>query len=189
MGYVAQVDHYLTIGGLIALVDVHSEVAGVVLLREGLNGRRSRFHVDALAWGTADAKQPGRDVGGKIDGNGHGVGSVGTQSLLGSSPVTVLNGTIAGAADQDFYPIALTRGERLQGSLFNERNGQAGNMTLTVFDTDGTTIILQTGLGAASGNDPGVDFTAPATGTYFLRVREGAGTLGNNTYRLELWRR
>lgn len=59
-------------------------------------------------------------------------------------------------------------------------------MTLTLYDTDGTTVLATNirnaaALGAGR-NDPFVDFVLPADGTYYLQVSAGTGDYALHWY-------
>ena len=81
MGDVAQDDHGLTLGGLVALVDIHPEPRRIVLYDERLGRGRPRLDVYALSGGATDAERTSRDVGCKIEGNGLDICRIGPQSF------------------------------------------------------------------------------------------------------------
>jgi hypothetical protein len=94
-----------------------------------------------------------------------------------------LRGTIASTTDFDYYGVALAAGQSVIVAADSLSSGQT--ITLRMFASDGTTRLAYTN---ASDTDliPGFAppewmYTAPATGTYYIRVASFAGT---GAYRL-----
>ncbi|MHC4578536.1 MAG: PPC domain-containing protein, partial [Planctomycetota bacterium] len=106
-------------------------------------------------------------------------GSSGTAEPIPGNPSTLNLAGALFAGDADFFSFTGTAGERVQATVVSQRLATAtpGGMTLTLYDTDGTTILAQNdnNVGPLGGprTDAFVDFTLPASGTYFLAVSDG----------------
>jgi hypothetical protein len=91
-------------------------------------------------------------------------------------PSTLFDGT-----DTDYYSFTASAGERLQATGLLERlaTPNSTSMTLTLYASDGTTVLAENSGNASSlsggRNDPFVDFVIPADGTYYLQMSGGTG--------------
>lgn len=114
------------------------------------------------------------------------------EAIAGTPAVLRLDGTMFDQTDPaDFYSFTAAAGQRFQISLAGERIGTpsaSADFTLAVFDATGTTQ-LHGGDGAfgpvaGASSDPFVDFTAPAAGTYTIRVTAAMAAGGPYAYQL-----
>jgi hypothetical protein len=126
-------------------------------------------------FGVAPLATPEAEAAGGPDTNG----SSGTAEPIPGNPSTLNLAGALFAGDADFFSFTGTAGERVQATVVSQRLATAtpGGMTLTLYDTDGTTILAQNdnNVGPLGGprTDAFVDFTLPASGTYFLAVSDG----------------
>ena len=99
------------------------------------------------------------------------------------TPGQVLNGAIGSTSDLDYWSVALTAGQTFLVECDSVQS--SANFTERLFATNGTTRLCFTTVSSSDlgfGLKPGWLFTAPATGTYFLRMAYNGGT---GTYRLK----
>lgn len=85
----------------------------------------------------------------------------------------IINGVINPGGDEDYYIFEGVAGERYVFSVkayrLNNVSQQFFNPTLFLFDAQGTELARSNGFYSL---DPLIDYTIPADGTYFLRVRD-----------------
>jgi cysteine-rich repeat protein len=97
-----------------------------------------------------------------------------TATPLGA-PNAIGIGAINPANELDFYSVDLTIGTIIRFETSDE-NGLgscvATDTVVTLFDTDGTTLIDTDDDGAVLGACSLLEFTVPATGTYFIQIEE-----------------
>ncbi len=98
----------------------------------------------------------------------------------------VLHGTLTNDTDNDWYGVALTAGQSILAECDSLSSGVLGPstypytdvVTLRLYAPDGASALTYTAFGSsevAAGYPPVWLFTAPATGTYYLRVRTTHG--------------
>lgn len=109
--------------------------------------------------------------------------SVGTANAL-AGDVARATGSLASDTDADFLTFTAVAGQRVQAQLFAERpaGDSPADFALRLYAPDGTTVLYENHE-ALQTNDPMVDFTVLATGTYYLEVFDqgssaGAGPFG-----------
>ena len=85
----------------------------------------------------------------------------------------IINGVINPGGDEDYYVFEGKKGDRcvfnVKAYRLNNVSQQFFNPTLYLFDETGTELIRNNGFYSL---DPLIDYTLPADGTYFLRVRD-----------------
>jgi hypothetical protein len=103
-----------------------------------------------------------------------------------ATPVTpgqTVRGSIPDLTDVDYYSIPLTQGQNLVVAADSVETGTSGPLTLRLLAADGFTSLtfctIDVGVNATpqqpEGFPSGWLFTAPASGTYYLRVASDAG--------------
>ncbi|MCF6227669.1 MAG: matrixin family metalloprotease [Planctomycetes bacterium] len=115
----------------------------------------------------------------------------GTATVISSGEVAVSN--ISGTTDSDFFEFSATVGQVVSIRVIADALGSPLNPVITVYDTDGSTVLISPVFGNAayqsSANDidevgfdlNGVNFdsfatfTAPSTGTFFFEVASRVG--------------
>lgn len=96
--------------------------------------------------------------------------------------------SVTGVLDQEFgedrYTLTAVKGDKLHLEARNLRDMGAMDLTLTVFDETGKQIVTNDDMPGMT--DAGLDFTAPADGTYTVVVQDVSGLSGDVTslYRL-----
>ena len=127
----------------------------------------------------------------------------GTATTISSGEVAVAN--ISGTTDTDYYSFSATAGQEVNIRITADALGSALNPAITVYDTDGASVLVSPLFGNAtyqsSANDidevgfdlNGVNFdsfatfSAPSTGTFFFEVASRIGlTSGHYIASLEL---
>ncbi|NOT29852.1 MAG: hypothetical protein HOP15_05310 [Planctomycetes bacterium] len=123
----------------------------------------------------------------------------GNDSAAGASPISIgrpANGSLDGTGDVDFWSVALGAGQSYELELLATRLDQVrwdavvNAPRLTLFDTDGTTKLLEHDLGGFTSAGWGwgrhdLDFPlfrVPASGTYFVSLRQDDGTKQGGDY-------
>lgn len=91
------------------------------------------------------------------------------QALAVAAPA-VFNGRIEHAADIDYWSIRLAQGKTYELQLKASQLGSPLNAALTLQDASGKELMHADSL--ASGADPALRFTAPATGAFLVRVKD-----------------
>ncbi len=110
-----------------------------------------------------------------------------TESQQAGKPLTAgvsITGTLEQAFAADRYTLTATKGDKLHLEASNLRQLGALDLTLTIFDETGKQVVTNDDM--PGGTDAGVDFTAPADGTYTVEVADVVGFDGDSTcqYRL-----
>lgn len=85
-----------------------------------------------------------------------------------------LRGTLAGAADIDFYSFQAAAGDKLFATAMTSFSPGSGDLTMSVFGPDGTTLLeFDNDNGTFSSTSPSIAGTVlPATGTYYIRLTD-----------------
>jgi subtilisin-like proprotein convertase family protein len=98
----------------------------------------------------------------------------------------VVSGNIYPVGDLDYFSFSGNAGDRVYAATMTSIAAGATDSTLTLFDTDGTTIIevdVNDGSFAASSSSI-AGATLPASGTYYLQVRTTSATSSMRPYNL-----
>jgi subtilisin-like proprotein convertase family protein len=98
----------------------------------------------------------------------------------------VVSGNIYPAGDLDYFSFSGSAGDRVYAATMTSFAAGSTDSTLTLFDTDGTTIIevdVNDGSFAASSSSI-AGATLPANGTYYLQVRATSATSSMRPYHL-----
>jgi len=129
-------------------------------------------------FGTLPASTPEAESATGPDANG----TPGTAEAIAGVPQTLnVTGTLFDVTDTDYYSFTASAGERLQATGLLERLATPNSisMTLTLYASDGTTVLAENSGNASSlsggRNDPFVDFVIPTNGTYYLQMSGGTG--------------
>jgi sugar lactone lactonase YvrE len=96
-------------------------------------------------------------------------------------------GRIDPAADIDYWSVQLQAGRSVVIEVFASRIGSPLDSYLTLFDTDGTTVLAENDDLAAFVWDSRLVFTPPASGRYYIAIRDYYGDGGPDyVYQLEI---
>jgi hypothetical protein len=91
------------------------------------------------------------------------------QSAMRISLNITMNGRMEKSGDMDFYQFHAKKGQRILMDCSAERIDSRLRAVLEVFDPSGRRLKVSRGY---FGNDPLIDFTAPAEGDYILKVQD-----------------
>ena len=97
----------------------------------------------------------------------------------------IANGRIGRPGDVDDWSVPLKKGEATEFRIFASRLGSPLSATLTVVDKDGKELARAEGSGPAQ-PDPTLRFSAPADGTYVIRVADQFRSRGGARYAYRL---
>jgi hypothetical protein len=107
-------------------------------------------------------------------------------SSAAADPITlgrILTGALSSASDQDWFSFSATAGTSY---IFVSFPGASFNYSLDVFCTNGTTHLSLSGdvyVAGGGGGQGNIVFTAPSTGTFYLRIAGVAGG-GSGSYQI-----
>ncbi|MCB1231468.1 MAG: PPC domain-containing protein [Verrucomicrobiae bacterium] len=94
------------------------------------------------------------------------------------------NGVLQEAGDTDFFKFSAKKGERFRFAAYANRIGSPVDTVIYVYDANGKTIGSSDDADGSS--DSRYDFTVPADGEYFVRIRDMLDRGGDNfVYRIE----
>jgi hypothetical protein len=99
------------------------------------------------------------------------------------SPLVSIGGVIDTATDNDYFAFRAELGETIQADILalgfraSNKPGSNLNAKLSLLGTDGTTVLIED-IPAGAYDDPFVEYTFTASGTYYLRVTDVNNTGG-----------
>jgi len=126
---------------------------------------------------------PAQAYGGEVEPNGT---TATATPIVGTN--VVIRANIFPAADVDFFSFTANAGDRVYAATMTSFSASGTNGRLTLFASDGTTIIENDeDNGSFAANSPSIaGATIPTTGTYFLRNMDASATAFERPYELHL---